>query len=64
VSPCLKGWRLWAAFGPWKCTKIKDAKFESEFSAIIRELIATSRGHYFSKLAMADKIYFKRLAGG
>ena len=62
-APCLKGWRLWAAFGPWKWTKVKDVKFESEFSTIIRALIATGRGRgsYFKRLAVADEIYFKRL---
>jgi len=61
---CFKGWCLWAAFGPWKWTKVKDVKFESEFSTIIRELIATGkgRGSYFKRLALADEIYFARLA--
>jgi hypothetical protein len=61
-APCLKGWRLRAAFGPWKWTKVKDVKFESEFSQIIRDLIATtSHQSYFNRLALADEIYFKRL---
>ena len=62
-APCLKGWRLWAAFGPWKWTRVKDLKFDSEFSTIIRMLFATSkgRGSYFKKLAAADEIYFRKL---
>jgi len=64
-APCFKGWRLWAAFGPWKWTKVKDVKFESEFSTIIRALIAKSKGRqsYFARLVCADEIYFKNLVG-
>jgi len=38
-------------------------QFESEFGSIIRELIATGKGsqNYFTRLALADDIYFKRL---
>ncbi len=61
-APCLKGRRLWAAFGTWEWTKVKDVAFESEFSKIIRELIAAKgRLSYFNRLALADEIYFKRL---
>ena len=61
--PCFKGWRLWAAFGPWESTKVKDLRFESEFSDIIRELIATKgRLSYFHRLALADEIYFNQIA--
>ncbi len=62
-APCLKGWRLWAAFGPWKWTRVKDLKFDSEFSTIIRALFTASkgRGSYFKKLALADEIYFKSI---
>ncbi|HEX4139655.1 MAG TPA: hypothetical protein VHY09_04860 [Candidatus Methylacidiphilales bacterium] len=64
-APCLKGWRLWAAFGAWESTKVKDVKLDSEFSTIIRELIATKgRLSYFKRLALADEIYFKRVAEG
>ncbi len=61
--PCFKGWRLWAAFGPWKWSKVKDLRFESEFNTIIHELIATERHsmNYFLRLAKADKIYYSRL---
>jgi hypothetical protein len=62
-APCLKGWRLWAAFGPWKWTKLKDVQFQSEYSTIIRELIATGQGRqsYFMRLALADEIYYRLL---
>ena len=63
-APCLKGWRLWAAYGGWTWTKVKDVQFESEFGSIMRELIATGQGsqNYFTRLALADEIYFKRLS--
>jgi hypothetical protein len=61
-APCLKGWRLWAAFGPWESTKVKDVQFESEFGKIIRVLMATGKGKsYFKRLALADEIYFNQL---
>jgi len=62
-APCLKGWRLWAAFGPWNSTKIKDVEFRSEYGAILRGIIATGRelrGHFF-RLVLADTLYFKSL---
>ena len=31
---CLKGWRLWAGFGDWDWTKVKDVAFQSLFSTI------------------------------
>ena len=33
---CLKGWRLWAGFGNWEWTKVKDVVFDSPFSRIYR----------------------------
>ena len=62
-APCLKGWRLWAAFGPWDSTKVKDVEFRSEYGTILRGIIATKRkrqGHFF-RLALTDKIYLKQL---
>jgi hypothetical protein len=64
-APCLKGWRLWAAFGPWDSTKVKDVVFKSEYGNIVRGIIATGRerrGHFF-RLALADEIYLKSLSG-
>jgi len=63
-APCLKGWRLLAGFGGWTWTKVKDVQFESEFASIIRELITTGKGsqYYFTRLALADELYFQRLA--
>lgn len=33
---CLKGWRLWAGFGDWDWTRVKDVTFDSPFSRIYR----------------------------
>ncbi len=33
---CLKGWRLWAGFGEWEWTRVKDVFFDSPFSTIYR----------------------------
>lgn len=34
--PCFKRWRLWAGFGEWEWTRVKDLVFESRFSTIYR----------------------------
>lgn len=34
--PCFRGWRLWAGFGEWEWTKVKDLIFESRFCRIYR----------------------------
>ena len=28
-AACFKGWRLWAAFGRWDWTKVKNVRFEA-----------------------------------
>jgi hypothetical protein len=33
---CLKGWRMWAGFGDWDWTKVKDVGFDSLFCRIYR----------------------------
>ena len=33
---CLKGWRIWAGFGDWDWTKVKDVVFDSLFCRIYR----------------------------
>jgi len=33
---CFKGWRLWAGFGEWEWTKVKDVVFDSLFCRIYR----------------------------
>jgi hypothetical protein len=62
-APCFKGWRLWAAFGAWEWTRVKNVEFQSEYALILRGLIAIRaerRGHFF-RLALTDKIYLKNL---
>ena len=34
--PCLKRWRLWAGFGEWAWTRVKDLVCESAFCRIYR----------------------------
>ena len=62
-APCFKGWRLWAAFGSWDWTKVKDVQFQSEFGDILRVIIAAKgkRIGHFLRLAMADDAHFKSL---
>jgi hypothetical protein len=33
---CLKGWRMWAGFGDWDWTEVKDVVFDSLFCRIYR----------------------------
>lgn len=50
---CLKGWRLWAAFGNWEWTRVKDVVFDSLFSRIYRackeQFGWTGREDFFSR---------------
>lgn len=34
--PCFKRWRLWAGFGEWAWTKVKDVVFDCRFTRIYR----------------------------
>lgn len=34
--PCFKRWRLWAGFGDWEWTKVKDVFFDCPFTRIYR----------------------------
>jgi hypothetical protein len=62
--PCFKGWRLWAAFGPWDWTRVKDVEFTSDYSKIVRGIIALEKRaqSYSTRLAIADRIYLRQLA--
>jgi hypothetical protein len=33
---CLKGWRMWAGFGDWDWTKVKDVVFDSLLCRVYR----------------------------
>ena len=53
--PCLKRWRLWAAFGEgWEPTKVKDLIKESLFSTVYRACKEwqgwTGKGHFLERL--------------
>ena len=54
--PCLKGWRLWAGFGEWEWTRVKDLLMQSRFSTIYRAckewLGWTGRKGFFDRMKM------------
>jgi hypothetical protein len=44
---CFKGWRLWAAFGKWHSTKVRDVEFRSQFKVMLVDLMATEKRELF-----------------
>ncbi len=51
---CFRHWRLWAGFGDWEWTKVKDVVFESLFCKIYRACKEwhgwTGNAHFFDRL--------------
>jgi hypothetical protein len=67
--PCLKRWRLWAAFGEgWEPTKVKDLIKESLFSTVYRACKEwqgwTGRGHFFERLDLVRRMVFMTIEQG
>jgi hypothetical protein len=62
-APCFKGWRLWASFGSWEWTKIKDVEFSSDYGKVIKGIITLEDRpqSHFSRLTLADKLYLESL---
>ena len=67
--PCLKRWRLWAAFGEsWEPTKVKDLIKESLFSTVYRACKEwqgwTGRGDFFERLDFVRRMVFMTIEQG
>ena len=67
--PCLKRWRLWAAFGEgWEPTKVKDLIKESLFSTVYRACKEwqgwTGKGHFLERLDFARRMVFMTIEQG
>ena len=67
--PCLKRWRLWAAFGEgWEPTRVKDLTRESLFSTIYRACKEwqgwNGKGHFFERRDFALQMVFMTIERG
>lgn len=55
---CLKRWRLWAGFGAWEWTKVRDVVFDSPFSRIYkacREWLGwTGNRNFFQRMMLVQ----------
>ena len=58
--PCLKRWRLWAGFGEWDWTRVKDVVFESRFCRIYRAckewLHWTGNREFFDRMRLVSTL--------
>ncbi len=68
-AACFKGWRLWAAFGPWSWTTVKEVEFRAEYANVLRGLYGrlkrNAKGQkvdFSGLLWKGDKIYYEYLA--
>ncbi len=57
---CFRHWRLWAGFGDWEGTKVKDVVFESLFCKIYRR---AKMARLDRKWAFLRPFAFRALAG-
>jgi hypothetical protein len=66
--PCLKGWRLWAGFGEWQWTRIKDLISQSRLSVIYRAckewLGWTGRKGFFDRMRFVQWLEFRTAVKG
>jgi hypothetical protein len=58
---CLKGWRLWAAFGKgWEWTRVKDVMFDSLFSRTyraVKDWLGWTGNHgFFSRMRFVRRV--------
>ncbi len=65
---CFRHWRLWAGFGGWEWTKVKDVVFESLFSQIYRACKEwqgwTGNAHFFDRLRLVQWIERRTIEEG
>ena len=66
--PCLKGWRLWAGFGGWDWTRVKDIIRDSPFCRIYRAckewLGWTGRKGFFDRMRFVAWLEFRTAVEG
>ena len=66
--PCLKRWRLWAGFGEWEWTKVKDLITQSRIATIYRAckewLGWTGRKGFFERMKFVAWLEFRSAVEG
>jgi len=62
-EPCFKRWRLWAAFGNWERSKVKNIELDSPRAKIYRkckELFRWEGNRHFSeRMQIVEALYRK-----
>jgi hypothetical protein len=65
---CLKSWRLWAGFGKWDWSRVKEILIESPRGAIYRfcqrTLRLTGNRGFQLRIMLVEQLYLERLTGG
>ena len=65
---CLKGWRLWAGFGQWEWTRVKDVIFESMFSRLYRACSVAfnwkGNKHFFDRMRLVFALEMRTISEG
>ena len=66
--PCFRGWRLWAGFGNWDWTRVKDLLFNSRFSRIYRAckewLGWQGNKEFFERIKVVARMEFHTVCNG
>lgn len=64
-EPCLKRWRLWAGFGEWEWSKVKDILLETPRAKIYAACKAfygwQGKGNFFQRMQIVDEAYLTTL---
>jgi len=64
-EPCFKGWRLWAGFGNWDWSRVKDIEIESSLGTIWKACIETfhwkGNRKFFQRQNVVRQLYFKSI---
>jgi hypothetical protein len=65
---CFRGWRLWAGFGEWEWTKVKDLVFECRFCRIYRAckewLNWQGNRDFFGRMGLVGRIELATIING
>lgn len=67
-EPCLKGWRLWAGFGNWEWSRVKDILFETPRSRIYQVCKAVygwkGNKDFLNRMNFVERIFRRSIEAG
>lgn len=63
---CFKHWRLWAGFGDWEWTRVKDVELDTVFSRVYRSCKEwmgwTGNRGFFTRMALVHELELRTIA--